>query len=186
MDTGSGGMAVSAIGLIAMLFRRHLTANMAQANEYMHGSAKWAAKKDIEAAGLFAQEGVYVGGWQDARGRKHYLRHAGSEHLLCVAPTRSGKGICLVIPTLLSVTQSCVITDLKGELRALTAGWRKEHANNHVLRFEPASSYGSVGWNPIEEITTGSKNSKSANKGSFIYSSKGETALNKSMSSKPL
>lgn len=157
MDTGSGGMAVSAIGLIAMLFRRHLTANTAQANEYMHGSAKWAAKKDIEAAGLFAQEGVYVGGWQDARGRKHYLRHAGSEHLLCVAPTRSGKGICLVIPTLLSVTQSCVITDLKGELWALTAGWRKEHANNHVLRFEPASSYGSVGWNPMEEIRIGTE-----------------------------
>ena len=55
------------------------------------------------------------------------------------------------------MTQSCVITDLKGELRALTAGWRKEHANNHVLRFEPASSYGSVGWNPMEEIRIGTE-----------------------------
>lgn len=157
MGAGSAGIAVSAIGLIAMLFRRHLTANTAQANEYMHGSAKWADRKDIEAAGLFATEGVYVGGWQDEKGRRHYLRHTGSEHILCFAPTRSGKGVCLVIPTLLSVTQSCVITDLKGELWALTAGWRKDYAHNHVLRFEPASSYGSVAWNPMEEIRIGTE-----------------------------
>ena len=68
--------------------------------------------------------GVYVGGWQDPRGTFHYLRHGGPEHILTYAPTRSGKGVGLVIPTLLSWPMSCVVTDLKGELWALTAGWR--------------------------------------------------------------
>lgn len=120
-------------------------------SEVLHGSARWADKEDIQKAGMFAEEGVYIGGWEDERGRQHYLRHNGSEHILCIAPTRSGKGICLVIPTLLSWRQSAVITDLKGELWALTSGWRKKHAENTVLLFEPASNI-SVGWNPLDEI----------------------------------
>ena len=47
---------------------------------------------------------------------------------------------------------SAVITDLKGELWSVTAGWRKVHAGNKVIRFDPASPKGeclleSVGWN---------------------------------------
>ena len=73
------------------------------------------------------------------------------------SPTRSGKGVGLVIPTLLSWKQSAVITDLKGELWALTAGWRQQHANNKVLRFEPAAASGCVGFNPLEEIRIGTE-----------------------------
>ena len=96
----------------------------------LHGSARWADYEDIKKAGMLCDNGVYVGGWEDEHGRQHYLRHNGSEHILCIAPTRSGKGICLVIPTLLSITNSCLITDLKGELWALTSGWRKNYAGN--------------------------------------------------------
>ena len=101
--------------------------------------------------------GVYVGAWLDKSGRQHYLRHNGPEHVLCYAPTRSGKGVALIVPTLLSWGESAVITDLKGELWELTAGWRKRHANNRVLRFEPASSSGGAHWNPLEEIRLGSE-----------------------------
>src|SRR5690606_31963981 len=78
--------------------------------------------------------GVYVGGWEDKDGNFYYLRHSGPEHVLTYAPTRSGKGVGLVVPTLLSWSASCVITDLKGELWALTAGWRQKHAKNKVIR----------------------------------------------------
>ena len=37
-------------------------------------------------------------------------------------------------PTLLSWKQSVFITDLKGELYQLTAGWRHEHVPNRILR----------------------------------------------------
>ena len=157
MKAGSIGMMVASLCMIGLVFVRMVRAARPRANEFMHGSARWADRKDIEAAGLLGNEGVYVGAWLDQRNKLHYLRHNGSEHILCYAPTRSGKGVGLVAPTLLSWKHSAVITDLKGELWALTAGWRKEHAGNKVLRFEPARPSGCVGFNPLEEIRLGTE-----------------------------
>jgi type IV secretion system protein VirD4 len=73
-----------------------------------------------------------------------------------VAPTRSGKGVGLVIPTLLSWSHSAVVLDIKGENWALSAGWRKTHAGNRVLKFDPTASDGSsVRFNPLEEVRLG-------------------------------
>lgn len=152
MKAGSVGVVIAGIGLIAIVILKVIEANSSKPNEYLHGSARWADKSDINASGLTDEEGVYVGGWIDKKGKLQYLRHSGPEHILTYAPTRSGKGVGLVVPTLLSWLKSTVITDLKGELWALTAGWRKEYANNKVLRFEPAALDGSVAWNPLDEI----------------------------------
>jgi len=164
-DLAAGfGILFSSIGLILVLVIKMVLANSSRTNQGLHGSARWADKKDIVAAGLLAtgsysksnnNDAVYVGGWRDNSSKTHYLKHSGPEHVLCYAPTRSGKGVSLVIPTLLSWTQSAVITDLKGELWALTSGWRKHHAKNKVLRFDPASLMSSH-WNPLDEIQTGS------------------------------
>jgi type IV secretion system protein VirD4 len=167
-------MTVSAAGLLGLAVTKMVLANSAKLNPYLHGSARWANVQDIEASGLLPRPrsfwqllsgkalptsaGVYVGAWLDKQGKQRYLRHNGPEHVLCYAPTRSGKGVGLVMPTLLSWGESAVITDLKGELWSLTAGWRKQHAQNKVLRFEPASATGSVCWNPLDEIRTGTEN----------------------------
>lgn len=127
-------------------------------SEYLHGSARWANWEDLNKASLVGNdEGVYVGAYEDDKGIVHYLRHNGPEHVLTYAPTRSGKGVGLVIPTLLSWKYSCVITDLKGELWAMTAGWRQKHAKNKVIRFEPATLKGSARWNPLDEIRVGTE-----------------------------
>ncbi len=168
MRAASVGMMVATVGLLAVAIAKVVSSNSSRANAYLHGSARWAQRQDIEAAGLLPRlrtlrqrltgeapapsAGVYVGGWQAADGTFHYLRHNGPEHVLTYAPTRSGKGVGLVVPTLLSWGASAVVTDLKGELWALTAGWRKAHAGNAVLRFEPAAAEGSVCWNPLDEI----------------------------------
>ncbi len=152
---GCGSVGVCVAGILLLFLTMALSRMMDPGTDYLHGSARWADKKDIKRANLFVNDGVYVGGWEDAKGRLHYLRHNGSEHILCIAPTRSGKGVCLVIPTLLTWMHSCVITDLKGELWAYTAGWRSKHAGNKVLLFEPAAEKGSIGWNPMEEIRLG-------------------------------
>ncbi|WP_228892998.1 type IV secretory system conjugative DNA transfer family protein [Pseudoduganella aquatica] len=173
MRAGSVGICVAGVGLIVLVVVKMVLANTAKANEYLHGSARWANGKDIRAAGLLPKTqtilqrltgkrppshgGVYVGAWIDRKGRMHYLRHDGPEHVLTYAPTRSGKGVGLVVPTLLSWSRSAVITDLKGELWALTAGWRQKHARNKVLRFEPATASGSVCWNPLDEIRVGTE-----------------------------
>ena len=126
-------------------------------NPYLHGSARWADKRDIKAAGLLNNDGVYVGAWRDKRGTIHYLRHNGPEHVLCYAPTRSGKGVGLVVPTLLSWTESAIVTDLKGELYELSAGWRHEHAHNKILCFGPAAASGSCCFNPVAEMRIGTE-----------------------------
>ena len=124
--------------------------------EGLHGTARWAKKEEIEDAGLLQpnanKESVYIGAYRD-KGKIRYLTHDGAEHVLAIAPTRSGKGVGLVIPTLLSWTGSVLCYDIKGENWALTSGWRQKYAKNIVMKFEPTSDDGtSIKFNPLEEI----------------------------------
>jgi type IV secretion system protein VirD4 len=121
--------------------------------EDLHGSARWATEEDILATGLLdADRGVYVGGWYDERARHlHYLRHNGPEHLLAFAPTRSGKGVGLVIPTLLAWEESAVVYDIKGENWAKTAGFRCQRGHL-CFKFSPVEEGGSSRFNPLAEI----------------------------------
>lgn len=168
---GSIGISVAAVGLIALMVAKLIMVNTSKVDEYLHGSARWANQQDIERSGLLPRprkwyeflrgfkpnvsRGVYVGAWIDKQGKQHYLRHDGPEHVLTYAPTRSGKGLGLVIPTLLAWPESAIIADLKGELWAMTAGWRQKHARNKVLRFEPANPDCDVQWNPLDECRVG-------------------------------
>jgi type IV secretion system protein VirD4 len=90
---GAGGSLFAAIILVLVVSSR-LKANTVHGEhgkETLHGSAKWATWRVIKRAGLTKQDGVIVGGF--AKGSKvHPLRHDGPEHVICVAPTRSGKG----------------------------------------------------------------------------------------------
>ena len=110
----SGGVLGAVAAIVCSLWRARL-----QKFVTTYGSARWAVKKDVAAAGLFKPAGVFLGKWQD-----RYLRHDGPEHVMAFAPTRSGKGVGLVVPTLLSWTDSAIIHDIKGENWELTAGWR--------------------------------------------------------------
>ncbi|HEI6745938.1 TPA: type IV secretory system conjugative DNA transfer family protein [Legionella pneumophila] len=153
-----GIMAMSACLLLMMILLANTYFKKEQVSDYLHGSARWANMDDLRNASLIGHdEGVYVGAFEDEQGEIHYLRHNGPEHVLTYAPTRSGKGVGLVIPTLLSWKHSCVITDLKGELWASTSGWRQKYANNKVIRFEPATLKGSARWNPLDEIRVGTE-----------------------------
>ncbi|WP_419783935.1 type IV secretory system conjugative DNA transfer family protein [Maridesulfovibrio sp.] len=119
--------------------------------EDIHGTAHWAKEKEIKQAGLIGSSGVYVGGWQNKK-VLHYLRHNGPEHIMAFAPTRSGKGVGLVLPTLLSWGESSIVLDIKGENWALTSGWRKAQGHK-VLKFDPTDASGkSAKYNPLSEI----------------------------------
>ncbi len=157
---GAGMMAslAGAIGAGVMLSSRNR--RRPTKHEGIHGSARFMEKAEIQRSGLLStrgrqNNGVYVGGWTDSRGRLHYLRHDGPEHCIVIAPTRSGKGVGNILPTLLSWAASCLIYDEKGELWSLTSGWRSQHANNTVIRWEPSALFGSAGFNFLEEIRLG-------------------------------
>jgi type IV secretion system protein VirD4 len=112
-----------------------------------YGSARWATHKEIGRAGLFGEGGVFLG-----RHGQAYLRHDGPEHVMAFAPTRSGKGVGLVVPTLLSWTGAAVIHDIKGENWELTAGWRSRFS--HCLLFDP-TNLRSARYNPLLEVRRG-------------------------------
>ena len=89
--------------------------------------------------------------------QKHfYLRDNSNKHLAVIAPTRSGKGIGLIIPTLLgSWKESVIVNDIKSENWGITAGYRKR-MGQIVVKFEPTAEDGSSArWNPLEEIPIG-------------------------------
>jgi type IV secretion system protein VirD4 len=138
----SGGFVSVAVA-IAMSVWRAREAKEAQT----YGSARWATTKEIAAAGLLGPDGVLLG-----RMEHQYLRHDGPEHVLCFAPTRSGKGVGLVVPTLLTWPGSCIVHDIKGENWQLTAGWRASFGR--VLLFDPTNPDSSA-YNPLLEVRCG-------------------------------
>jgi type IV secretion system protein VirD4 len=103
--------------------------------------------KEMRQHRLLRPDGVFLG-----RYRGNYLRHAGPEHVMAFAPTRSGKGVGLVVPTLLSWTGSTVIHDIKGENWTLTSGWRSTFSD--CIRFDPTDAR-SPRYNPLLEVRRG-------------------------------
>jgi len=112
-----------------------------------YGSARWATPREVAQAGLTRPAGVFLG-----RVGQSYLRHDGPEHVMAFAPTRSGKGVGLVVPTLLTWPGSAVIHDIKGENWQLTAGWRSK--SSHCLLFNPTDAR-SAAYNPLLEVRQG-------------------------------
>ncbi len=168
--TFNNAALISAIGAIAGCIVAAVIALSSKATKSTgaHGTSRWATTREIRGAGLVGDEGVVLCQTGDAEYRTKLnptgaeiirqtragalVRHDGPEHVFCFAPTRSGKGVGLVVPTLLTWTDSVLVYDIKKENWALTAGWRKEFS--HVWRFEPTAS-DSVRFNPLLEIRKG-------------------------------
>ncbi|AJE47001.1 conjugal transfer protein TraG [Celeribacter indicus] len=138
----SGGFIAIAAAILMSIIRAREAKNVAT-----YGSARWAEDKEIRAAGLLGPDGVVLGRYD-----RDYLRHDGPEHVLCFAPTRSGKGVGLVVPTLLTWPGSCIVHDIKGENWTLTAGFRAKHGR--VLLFDPTNARSSA-YNPLLEVRQG-------------------------------
>lgn len=151
---GTAGIGIMFIVVVIATRARNRTVEGDRKRDEIHGSARWATKRDVKKAGLFSERGVTVGGWRDRPGKVRTLRHDGPEHVLVFAPTRSGKGVSLILPTLLTWPESCFVLDIKGENFALSAGWRKSEGHN-VFKFEPTSSEETARYNPLAEVRIG-------------------------------
>lgn len=138
----SGGIVSIGAAILMSLWRAREAGKIVT-----YGSARWATAREVEAAGLFRPDGVVLG-----RMRQRYLRHDGPEHVLCFAPTRSGKGVGLVVPTLLTWPASVIVHDIKGENWELTAGWRGRLGK--VILFDPTNAASSP-YNPLLEVRRG-------------------------------
>jgi len=138
----SGGIAAIVVGIAMSVWRAREAKRVTT-----YGSARWAEMQEIRKAGLLGRDGVILGRWRSA-----YLRHDGPEHVLCFAPTRSGKGVGLVVPTLLTWPGSAIVHDIKGENWTLTARWRARFGR--ALLFDP-TNLASAAYNPLLEVRRG-------------------------------
>ncbi len=142
MIAASGGLVSVAVAIGMSVWRAREIRNSAT-----YGSARWATRSEISRAGLLAGKGVIIGQHANL-----YLRHDGPEHVLCFAPTRSGKGVGLVVPTLLTWPHSAIVHDIKGENWELTAGFRTRFSR--TLLFDPTNE-ASAAYNPLMEVRRG-------------------------------
>ena len=142
------------------------------------GTARWAGKKDLKKAGLLQTKGGTVLG--QLSGAKVYAKYnqikdsvilhlkkpsqkiiqSGIYNTVLSAPTRSGKGVSSVIPTLLLYPGSCIVLDFKGENFNYTSGYRSKFGK--VYRWEPTGDKGHH-FNPMMEIRSGENAFSDAN-----------------------
>jgi type IV secretion system protein VirD4 len=113
-----------------------------------YGSARWAERDELKSTGLLGNAGVMLGVTADGE----YLTHDGPEHLEVTAPSRSGKGTGIVVPTLLNWRGSVVVNDIKGENWTLTSGYRRRMG--YAMKFNPAFR-DTCRYNPLAEIRRG-------------------------------
>ncbi|MGO3683449.1 MAG: type IV secretory system conjugative DNA transfer family protein [Proteus vulgaris] len=148
-------IAVPILATIAFLY-----ATFSGSKRELHGSAKFANLMEVKKAGLLltpkakaekklktpSQPSLLIGKFKDK-----YLEFFGNEFLFVAAPTRSGKGVGIVIPNLLHYQDSVVVLDVKNENWDITAGFRSKH--QECFLFAPKAENGkSHGYNPLDYI----------------------------------
>lgn len=118
-------------------------------NRHSSGTARWATTRELKKLGLITKEpdGVILGQSKDAKGvitgsDSFRIRRFGSliadnsaYHAIVVGATGSGKGVGVIMPTLLTWKESVMIVDPKGESYGYTAGYRSMFSE--VFYFDP-------------------------------------------------
>ena len=140
---GFGLMALAWLAVLAMLYRLRSHRNI-------HGRARFAGLLELARRGFLAQrdDGIVVG-----RMNGRLLRLSGQQFAILAAPTRSGKGVGVVVPNLLEYRESTVVLDIKQENHALTSGWRRS-IGHEVYLFNPfAEDRRSHRWNPLSYVS---------------------------------
>lgn len=121
--------------------------SLANQKKPLHGEARFATHDEIQQAGLYGERGVIVG-----KVGRRYLVYGGQEFVLLAAPTRSRKGVSIVLPNLLHYDESVVVLDIKMENFAYTSKFRQAHGHKIYL-FNPFGADGQTHrWNPLDAV----------------------------------
>ena len=124
---------------LALLFKKP--------EEKLYGDARWATLAEIKKTGMLEEKGVVLGSIGS-----HWVSENNPGHFLVCAPTRSGKGVGLVIPNLLNWGASSIVLDIKRENFEITSGFRKS-VGQKVFMFSPVDENGmSHRFNPLDTV----------------------------------
>lgn len=139
---------IGAILAMGALVRR----NESSGSWGVHGSARWANAAEVKA--LVREDGLIVG--RENRKGGQLLRYGGEQHLITIAPTRSGKGVGAIIPNLLTAKRSILCIDPKGENARVAVQARLKMGPVDVLDPFGVSGVPTVAFNPLDGLDEGS------------------------------
>lgn len=146
-----------------------LTALFSKPKRELYGSARFANDAEIRRAGFLPNDkeraklqakkpsnpSILIG-----RHKDKYLEFFGNEFMCVAAPTRSGKGVAIVIPNLLHYPDSVVVLDIKNENWNLTAGFRGKYQDVYLFSPNPTPQiidgekiYRSHRYNPLDYVS---------------------------------
>lgn len=119
----------------------------------LHGSSRFARMSEIAQHGLFKTNQkdpeILIGKFNGK-----LLRWSGKQFAYLAAPTRTGKGVGIVIPNCLNYRDSLVVFDPKLENFKITAGYRHDVLEQEVFLFSPsAPEKRSHCWNPMSYVS---------------------------------
>jgi type IV secretion system protein VirD4 len=127
-------LALALIAVYGVPIYAALTGQIKFGKPKLHGDARFANRREITKAKLNGADplGVVIG-----RYNGQVLTFPGQQFVLVAAPTRSGKGVGIVIPNLLSYQGSMVVLDIKQENYDYTAGYRSRVLEQNCWLFNP-------------------------------------------------
>ena len=137
----AGGIALAVVLVPALVL-------LIPGRKKMFGDARFSTRSEIRKAGLLGDKGIVVG-----RYGNRYLMFGGQQHAIISAPTRSGKGVGIVIPNLLNWPESVVVLDIKQENWDITSGFRSKHGQECFLFNPAAADYRTHRYNPLAYIS---------------------------------
>lgn len=146
-QAGHFRFAFAVAGLVAVAMPFSVLVGLLRNTRALHGEARFANAKEVAKAGLFGDTGIIVG---KAFGK--FLILGGQLFVALAAPTRSGKGVSIVIPNLLNYSDSVVVLDVKQENYDITSGYRRRYGQE-VYLFNPFAEDGRTHrWNALSYI----------------------------------
>lgn len=119
----------------------------------LHGSARFARTPEVVSQNLFKtgqkDPEILIGKFNGK-----LLRWSGKQFAFLAAPTRSSKGVGIVIPNCLNYRDSMVVFDPKLENFRITSGYRYRVLSQDVYLFNPsAKNLRSHCWNPLSYVS---------------------------------
>lgn len=118
-----------------------------------YGTARWANLDDLDLLGVLKSkytDGVILG-LARSLFKEYKVIDNSNTHIALIAPTRAGKGVGVIIPTLLNWKSSSIVLDLKKENYVKTAGFREKVLKHKIIKFAPHDE-NSSSYNPLAQI----------------------------------
>lgn len=111
----------------------------------LHGEARFAKDREIKKF-TDAAKGIIIG-----MHKGKIMRFDTQQFVALGAPSRSGKGVSVVVPNLLDWQESLIVLDIKKEAFSITSKYRQKILGQKVYLFAPFQK-GSSGYNPLDYV----------------------------------